>query len=76
MNYTEILEDLLKRSFESSWFDFKENWFNPDGLGAYLSGIANIARVVDAKFGYIVWGINDKSHMFKILFHSLNEMVL
>ena len=27
MNYKELLADLLKRDFETSWFEFKENWF-------------------------------------------------
>ena len=26
MDYKSILEDLLKREYEASWFDFKENW--------------------------------------------------
>ena len=27
MNYKELLADLLKRDFETSGFEFKENWF-------------------------------------------------
>ena len=33
MNYDDILNDLLKRNFESTWFEFKENWFDAEKLG-------------------------------------------
>ena len=27
MNYKELLSDLIKRRFETTWFEFKENWY-------------------------------------------------
>jgi predicted transcriptional regulator containing an HTH domain and an uncharacterized domain shared with the mammalian protein schlafen len=27
------------------WFEFKENWFNPDALGEYISSMSNSATI-------------------------------
>ncbi len=62
MDYKEILEDLLKRKYETSWFEFKENWFEPDKLGAYISALSNVAKVKGSDYGYFFWGVNDKTH--------------
>ena len=62
MNYAEILNDLIKRTFEASWFEFKENWFNADKLGEYISALSNTARIIGSDYAYFFWGINDKTH--------------
>ena len=33
MDYKSILEDLLKREYEASWFEFKESWFEMEKFG-------------------------------------------
>lgn len=45
VNYVEILTDLLKRKFEKSWFEFKENWFEAEKLGKYISALSNVALI-------------------------------
>lgn len=60
--YKDLIEDLLKRDFEENWFEFKENWFDVDGIGEYISALSNTAKVVGAKYGYLIWGIDNKSH--------------
>lgn len=44
------------------WFEFKENWFNPDALGEYISSMSNSATIDGKKEGYFVWCIDDKTH--------------
>ena len=57
-----IVERLLKYDNEKEWFEFKENWFELDELGRYISALANAAAMVGLKYAYLVWGINDKTH--------------
>ena len=62
MDYIKILEDFLKRKYETPWCEFKENWFEPIKLGKYISALSNIAKVKNSDYAYIFWGINDKTH--------------
>ena len=57
----DLLENLLTYNDEYEWLDFKENWFNKDEIGEYISAIANGAALCGKEFGFIVWGINDKT---------------
>ena len=56
-----IIENLLSFSDEYEWFDYKENWFNKDGIGEYISAISNGAALCGKEAGYLVWGIRDKT---------------
>ena len=62
MDYKSILEDLLKREYEASWFEFKENWFEKEKLGRYISALSNTAKVKGADYAYFFWGVNDRTH--------------
>lgn len=62
MDYKAILDDLLKRKYETAWFEFKENWFEAKKLGMYISALSNIAKVKNSDYGYFFWGVNDKNH--------------
>ena len=62
MNYDDILNDLLKRNFESTWFEFKENWFDAEKLGEYISGLSNSAKICNSEYAFFFWGIDDKTH--------------
>ena len=42
------------------WFEFKENWFNPDALGEYISSISNSAAIDGKKEGYFVWALTTR----------------
>ena len=48
--------------YEYEWLDFKENWFSKDGIGEYISALSNGAALCGKEYGYIIWGINDKTH--------------
>ena len=56
-----IFLDLIARTDEEEWFDFKENWFEPVEIGEYISAISNATAIFGKKEGYIVWGVKDKS---------------
>ena len=62
MNIEKIILDLCSYSDEQEWFEFKENWFNPEELGEYVSALSNAAAFHYQKYGFFIWGINDKTH--------------
>lgn len=59
--YIDILENLLLLKDEYEWLDFKENWFNKDEIGEYISAIANGACLCGKEYGYIIWGVKDNT---------------
>lgn len=59
--YLDILENLLLLEHEYEWLDFKENWFNKDEIGEYISAVANGACLCGKEYGYIIWGVKDNS---------------
>ncbi len=59
--YINLLEMLLSYKEEFEWLDFKENWFSKDEIGEYISAIANGAALCGKEYGYVVWGVNDKT---------------
>ena len=62
MDINEKINELRLYEYEREWFEFKENWFNLDELGTYISALSNSAASYGQKYGYFVWGINDKTH--------------
>ena len=57
-----IIKELCEYDSEREWFEFKENWYEADQLGQYISALSNSAAIAGKKFGYFVWGINDENH--------------
>lgn len=43
MNIKQIVLDLCSLSDEQEWFEFKENWYQPEILGEYISALSNAA---------------------------------
>ena len=43
MNIKEIVINLCSYSDEQEWFEFKENWLEPEALGEYVSALSNAA---------------------------------
>ena len=56
------ISDLSKFPLETETIEFKENHFNKDEIGKRISAISNSANLTDQKCGYLVFGINDKTH--------------
>ena len=62
MDIKQIVLDLCALSDEQEWFEFKENWFQPEALGEYVSALSNAAAFHYKKYAYFIWGVNDTTH--------------
>ncbi len=60
-----LLDRLRQEPTETEWLEFKENRFEPQELGEYLSALANSACIEGKTKGYLVFGIEDGSHEIK-----------
>ena len=43
-NVIEIVKRCLSFDDEQEWFDFKDNWFEIDEIGQYISALSNADR--------------------------------
>ncbi len=43
MDIKQVVLDLCAMNDEQEWFEFKENWFQPEALGEYVSALSNAA---------------------------------
>lgn len=57
-----LLASLCARSAEEDWLEFKENIFDPQSVGQYVSGLANAAMLDRQQHAYMVWGVRDQTH--------------
>ena len=57
-----IISDIQASSKESEWVEIKENNSNPEDIGEYISALANGAAYMGLSKGYLVFGMNDKTH--------------
>ncbi|MBU4511009.1 ATP-binding protein [bacterium] len=57
-----LLEDLINLPQETEWVEFKKNNYNPHQIGKYISALSNSACLHDKDYGYLLFGIEDKTH--------------
>ena len=57
-----LVGELRKLPEETGWVEFKENNSNPEEIGEYLSALSNCAALQGKANGYLVWGVQDKTH--------------
>ena len=50
---------------EEEWFEFKENWFNKEEIGMYISALSNTGALFGKENAFMVWGIEDKTRVIK-----------
>lgn len=62
MDFGKKIIELISYPTEREWFEFKENWYEAKGIGEYISSLSNAAALFGEKYGYLVWGVNDKTH--------------
>ncbi|MDY3898992.1 MAG: putative DNA binding domain-containing protein [Bacilli bacterium] len=62
LNISEIINECLTYESEREWFGIKENWFEKDQLGEYISSLSNSAAILGKPFAYMIWGVNDATH--------------
>ncbi|MCU0469930.1 MAG: putative DNA binding domain-containing protein [Arcicella sp.] len=62
-----LLEELLQQNGEQTWLEFKSNVapqrasITPEGIGEYISALANGATISNQDFGYLILGIEDQT---------------
>ncbi len=59
---TALLDRLCRAPHETEWLEFKENKYEPQVLGEYLSALANAACLAGKSRGYLVFGVQDQTH--------------
>lgn len=61
---TQLLEELLSLPAENEFVEFKkaENGFDTQKLGEYFSALSNEANLGKKGFGWLLFGIHDKTH--------------
>lgn len=42
----EINEECISYESEREWFEFKDNWFEKDQIGEYISSLSNSAAIL------------------------------
>jgi len=58
-----LIDELRAQKKEAEWVEFKVNNDKPDDIGEYLSALANSACLHAQPAGYLVFGIEDKTHV-------------
>lgn len=57
-----LIERLRREPAETEWLEFKANRYEPQELGEYLSALANSASLHGKPKGYLVFGIENRTH--------------
>jgi ATP-dependent DNA helicase RecG len=57
-----LVTELRKLPDETRWLEFKLNNSDPEGIGEYVSAISNSAALEGKAAGYVVWGVEDRTH--------------
>jgi predicted HTH transcriptional regulator len=57
----ELINDLVKQSHENEWLEFKHNFHSVEEIGERLSALSNGACIHNQPFGYLVFGIENKT---------------
>lgn len=53
MDIKSIVRELCSYDDEQEWFEFKENWFQPEALGEYVSAMSNAAAFHYKKYAFL-----------------------
>ncbi|NIA29712.1 MAG: hypothetical protein GWP06_07385 [Actinobacteria bacterium] len=57
-----LIEELRALPKENEWTEFKENYYEPQLIGEYLSALANSACLENREYAYLVFGIEKRTH--------------
>lgn len=61
----DLLNGLVKQPHESEWVEFKLNFHSPEEIGERISALSNGACINNQSYGYLVFGVEDKSHIIR-----------
>lgn len=62
MDYKSKVKELIEYPREANWYEFKTNWYEPSGIGEYISSLSNAAALEGRDAGYLVWGVTNDTH--------------
>lgn len=62
MDAKKTIFNLVSLPVEAEWLEFKTNGISPEKLGEYISALSNAACDQNKRFGYLVFGVEDKTH--------------
>ena len=57
-----LVRELQRLPHESEWVEFKKNNEDPQLIGENISAISNAAAIQGRPNGYLVWGVDNKTH--------------
>lgn len=57
-----LVETLIALPQETEWLEFKQNRFEPDEFGEYISALSNAAILAERRCAYLIFGIEDGTH--------------
>ncbi|MBK2044229.1 ATP-binding protein, partial [Allofrancisella guangzhouensis] len=57
-----LINELVKLPNETEWVEFKHNNKDPRQIGEYISALSNSSALNGKTSGYMVWGVDDKTH--------------
>ena len=60
-----LLKELVSYSQETEWLEFKLNFHSNEEIGERISALANGACLSKKQYGFLVFGVEDKSHNIK-----------
>ena len=60
--FVRLLKQLTALEVETEWVGFKENNYEPELIGEYISALSNSACIHDREVGYLIFGVEDKKH--------------
>lgn len=58
-----LVREFTAMTNETEWLEFKCNFSDPQSIGEYLSALSNSAAIHEKPFGYMIWGVEDATHM-------------
>ncbi len=61
----QLIFGLISLPYETEWVEFKHNKAEAEEIGQNISALSNSAALLEKPCGYIVWGIDDKTHDIK-----------
>lgn len=62
MDVKSLIKELVSYPAETEWLEFKANYDKPETIGQYISALSNAAAYVGRPYGYVIWGVQDKTH--------------
>lgn len=59
----DLVDELRRHSAETQWIEFKRSYEDAETVARLVSGLSNAARLASKECAYLLWGIDDASHL-------------